>query len=124
MPCAKWPRCATWILPRPSRLPVLYHVLEKPGQILAAGLHRFAVRSARRGPVLPRPVRVSDVEDGGTTEDGLFTVEQVMCLAACDRAPMLQCNFHYHENLDMDTIKALIEQWRAQAQQDVAEPGD
>lgn len=65
-----------------------------------------------------------DVEDGGTTEDGLFTVEQVMCLAACDRAPMLQCNFHYHENLDMDTIKALIEQWRAQAQQDVAEPGD
>ena len=65
-----------------------------------------------------------DVEDGGTTEDGLFTVEQVMCLAACDRAPMLQCNFHYHENLDMDTIKALIEQWRAQAQQDIAEPGD
>ena len=64
------------------------------------------------------------VEDGGTTEDGLFTVEQVMCLAACDRAPMLQCNFHYHENLDMDTIKALIEQWRAQAQEDVAEPGD
>lgn len=65
-----------------------------------------------------------DVEDGGTTEDGLFTVEQVMCLAACDRAPMLQCNFHYHENLDMDTIKALIEQWRAQAQHDIAEPGD
>lgn len=64
------------------------------------------------------------VEDGGTTEDGLFTVEQVMCLAACDRAPMLQCNFHYHENLDMETIKALIEQWRAQALDDVPEPGD
>jgi NADH-quinone oxidoreductase subunit E len=56
-----------------------------------------------------------DVEDGGTTEDGLFTVEQVMCLAACDKAPMLQCNFHYHENLDLDTIKALIDQWRAEA---------
>lgn len=54
-------------------------------------------------------------EDGGTTEDGLFTVEPVMCLAACDRAPMLQCNFHYHENLDMEKIKALIEQWRAEA---------
>ena len=64
------------------------------------------------------------VEDGGTTEDGLFTVEQVMCLAACDRAPMLQCNFHYFENLDMDTIKTLIEQWRAEAQSNVAEPGD
>lgn len=55
------------------------------------------------------------VEDGGTTEDGLFTVEHVMCLAACDKAPMLQCNFHYHENLNMEKIKALIEKWRAEA---------
>ncbi|MGQ9849173.1 MAG: NADH-quinone oxidoreductase subunit NuoE family protein [Aggregatilineaceae bacterium] len=54
-------------------------------------------------------------EEGGTTEDGLFTVEPVMCLAACDRAPMLQCNFHYHEKLDMEKVKALIEQWRAEA---------
>lgn len=52
------------------------------------------------------------VEEGGTTEDGLFTVEHVMCLAACDKAPMLQCNFHYHENLDMDRMKELIAQWR------------
>jgi NADH-quinone oxidoreductase subunit E len=55
------------------------------------------------------------VEDGGTTEDGLFTVEHVMCLAACGGAPMLQCNFHYHENMDMDKMKALIEQWRSEA---------
>ncbi|MCC7445839.1 MAG: NAD(P)H-dependent oxidoreductase subunit E [Anaerolineae bacterium] len=56
------------------------------------------------------------VEDGGTTADNLFTVEKVMCLAACDRAPMLQCNFHYHENLDMDKMKALIDQWRNESQ--------
>ncbi len=55
------------------------------------------------------------VEDGGTTEDGLFTVEHVMCLAGCDRAPMLQCNFHFHENLDIEKTKALIEQWQAEA---------
>ncbi|MEO8393754.1 MAG: NAD(P)H-dependent oxidoreductase subunit E [Chloroflexota bacterium] len=55
------------------------------------------------------------VEEGGTTEDGLFTVEHVMCLAACDKAPMLQCNFHYHENLDMDKMKVLLDQWRAEA---------
>jgi len=53
------------------------------------------------------------VENGGTTADGLFTAEHVTCLAACDRAPMLQCNFHYHENLDMSKVKALVEQWRA-----------
>lgn len=56
-----------------------------------------------------------EVEEGGTTADGLFTVEHVMCLAACDKAPMLQCNFHYVENLDMEKIKAQIEQWRAEA---------
>ena len=56
------------------------------------------------------------IEDGGTTEDGVFTVEHVMCLAACDKAPMLQCNFHYVENLDQDKMKEMIEKWRAEAQ--------
>lgn len=55
------------------------------------------------------------VEDGGTTDDDLFTVEHVMCLAACDKAPMLQCNFHYHENLNMDKMKTLLDKWRAEA---------
>jgi NADH-quinone oxidoreductase E subunit len=55
------------------------------------------------------------VEEGGTTEDGLFTVEHVMCLAACDKAPMLQCNFHYYENLNMDKMRALLDEWRAEA---------
>lgn len=55
------------------------------------------------------------VEEGGTTEDGLFTVEHVMCLAACDKAPMLQCNFHFYEKLDMDKMKALLAEWRAEA---------
>jgi len=49
-----------------------------------------------------------------TTEDGVFTLEHVMCLGACNRAPMMQCNFHFHENLDIDKAKALIDQWRAE----------
>ncbi|PJF22021.1 MAG: NADH-quinone oxidoreductase [Phototrophicales bacterium] len=56
------------------------------------------------------------IEDGGTTEDGTFTVEHVMCLAACDRAPMLQCNFHFHEHLDMDKMRELLDQWRKEAE--------
>jgi len=56
------------------------------------------------------------VEEGGTTDDGMFTVEHVMCLAACDRAPMLQCNFHYVENLDEDKMKTLLDEWRAEAE--------
>lgn len=56
------------------------------------------------------------VEEGATTADGMFTVEHVMCLAACDKAPMLQCNFHYQENLDMEKMKALLDEWRSEAE--------
>ena len=38
----------------------------------------------------------------GTTADGEFTLEPVMCLAACDKAPMFQIQdadgLHYHES--------------------------
>ena len=59
------------------------------------------------------------VEEGGTSEDGMFTVEHVMCLAACDKAPMLQCNFHYVENLDQDKMRELLAKWRQEAAQPV-----
>ncbi|MDI9638511.1 NAD(P)H-dependent oxidoreductase subunit E [Geitlerinema splendidum] len=65
-----------------------------------------------------------EIEDdhghGGTSPDGLFTAEPVMCLGACDRAPMLQCNFHFHEHLDMDKMKVLIEQWRSEVNASLA----
>ncbi|GIK29668.1 MAG: NAD(P)H-dependent oxidoreductase subunit E [Chloroflexi bacterium] len=54
------------------------------------------------------------VDEGGTSEDGMFTVEHVMCLAACDKAPLLQCNFHNYEHLDMEKMKVLLDQWRAE----------
>ncbi|MFN8378386.1 MAG: NAD(P)H-dependent oxidoreductase subunit E [Anaerolineae bacterium] len=51
-----------------------------------------------------------------TSPDGLFTVEHVMCLAACDKAPMrFQYNFHFVENLDMEKMKAQIAEWRAES---------
>jgi len=56
------------------------------------------------------------IELGGTTADGLITVEAVMCLAACDRAPMFQVQdaegIHYHENQTVDSALALIEMLR------------
>jgi len=59
------------------------------------------------------------VQEGGTSADGLFTVEHVMCLAACDKAPMLQCNFRYIENLDKDKMRGYLEQWRQDARAQV-----
>lgn len=58
----------------------------------------------------------------GTTEDGLFTIKTVMCLGACDRAPMLQCNLKFEENLDEEKFDRLITRLRQEAAADSAEP--
>lgn len=50
-----------------------------------------------------------------TTEDGMFTIKTVMCLAACDKAPMLQVNLKYEENLDEEKFDALISRLRQEA---------
>jgi NADH-quinone oxidoreductase subunit E len=53
---------------------------------------------------------------GQTTPDGVVTVEHVMCLAACDRAPMFQVQsgdgLSYHENQTVESAVELINQLR------------
>ncbi|MBN1266813.1 MAG: NAD(P)H-dependent oxidoreductase subunit E [Anaerolineales bacterium] len=55
-----------------------------------------------------------------TTEDGLFSVEEVMCLAACDRAPVFQLQgpdgVHYYENQTVDSAMEILEQIRQREQ--------
>lgn len=56
------------------------------------------------------------VKPGETTEDGVVTVEAVMCLAACDKAPMFQVQsregISYHENQTVESTIALVDGWR------------
>ena len=53
------------------------------------------------------------IKVGETTADGLVTLEAVMCLAACDRAPMFQTQgpdgIKYHENMTVDRTMELVE---------------
>ena len=53
------------------------------------------------------------VKVGETTPDGLVTVEAVMCLAACDKAPMFQLQdgdkVTYYENMTVDRTMELVE---------------
>ena len=56
------------------------------------------------------------IEPGGTTKDGLITVEPVMCLAACDKAPMFQTQgpdgIKYHENMTVEKTMVLIDAFK------------
>lgn len=58
-----------------------------------------------------------NIKPGGTTDDGLVTVEAVMCLAACDKAPMFQLQsgqgLKYYEKQTVENVLALIEELRA-----------
>jgi NADH-quinone oxidoreductase subunit E len=51
---------------------------------------------------------------GGTTPDNLFTVEEVVCIAACDKAPCMQINLEYYENLTDDEIDRVLAGLRAE----------
>jgi NADH-quinone oxidoreductase subunit E len=56
------------------------------------------------------------IKPGETTADGKITVEAVMCLAACDKAPMFQVQsgegLEYHENQSVESALKLIEELR------------
>ena len=53
-----------------------------------------------------------NIEVGGTSEDGLFTLKTVECLGACGYAPMMQLGSHYQEHLTKEKVDAIIEELR------------
>lgn len=53
------------------------------------------------------------VKAGVTTEDGLFTLEDVECIAACTEAPALQVNYRFRYKVTPDELDQLIDDLRA-----------
>lgn len=51
-----------------------------------------------------------NVEVGGTTADGKFTLKEEECLAACANAPMCFIGKKYYENLTPEKIDGIIEE--------------
>jgi NADH-quinone oxidoreductase subunit E len=47
------------------------------------------------------------------TDDGLFTVEEEECLAACDRAPVVTLNYVYFDRVDEARLDSMIAAVRA-----------
>jgi NADH-quinone oxidoreductase E subunit len=56
------------------------------------------------------------IKPGETTKDGLITVEEVKCLAACHRAPMFQVQrgdvIKTFENQTVETAMVLVDEFR------------
>lgn len=63
------------------------------------------------------------IQAGETTADGMFTLFRVECLAACHRAPMMQVNHRYYQDLTPAKVDALIDAARQQQLQAAGAPG-
>ncbi|MCB0824916.1 MAG: NAD(P)H-dependent oxidoreductase subunit E [Armatimonadetes bacterium] len=52
------------------------------------------------------------VDYGETTSDGMFTLHEVECLDACDRAPLLQVGDQYHGPVDYAYVDKMLDELR------------
>ncbi len=53
------------------------------------------------------------VPPGETTPDGMFTLEEVECVAHCDKAPAVQINYRYFGPVDSEGFAELVGQLRS-----------
>jgi NADH-quinone oxidoreductase subunit E len=53
------------------------------------------------------------VRNRETTPDGLFTLEEVECIGACSWAPAAQVNYDFHENLTVEKMDKVLDEYRS-----------
>ena len=63
------------------------------------------------------------IKAGGTTSDGLFTIEDVECIAACTEAPCLQINYRYFHKISTAELDTVLDELRAGRRDDIPEHG-
>ncbi len=61
---------------------------------------------------------------GETNDDGMFTLHEVECLDACDRAPLLQVGDQYHGPMDEGKVDALLEELKNKGESTVVQMAD
>ena len=59
--------------------------------------------------------RLLGIEDGDTTEDGLFSLELVNCLGSCALAPVMVVDDVYYGKMTMEKLPEVIDTYRKEA---------
>ena len=52
------------------------------------------------------------IRSGATSEDGLFSIEEMECIGACNYAPAIIVNEDYHEKVNPQSMDSLLEEIR------------
>ena len=53
------------------------------------------------------------IAPGGTTEDGMFTLDALRCIGACGIAPAVTINGKVYPKLTVDAIPKIVEEYKA-----------
>ena len=61
------------------------------------------------------------ISDGETTQDGLFTLNNVACLGCCSLSPVMMINGETYGQLTGDKVRLVINELREKAREDKAE---
>ena len=61
---------------------------------------------------------------GGTTEDGMVSLEEVECLCACDGAPVVSVNYENYEKIDAEQMASIVQTLRSGGTPPVAARGE
>ncbi len=78
------------------------------GQIPRAGLRHHALHAARLGRLVRR-LQGARHAKGHTTDDGLWTLNEVECMGNCASAPMVQINDDNYEDLTAESLDAVLD---------------
>ena len=84
--------------------------------LLALAVGAFAIGTTEFAPMGLLPVIAEErlgVRVGGTTTDGMFTLERAECQAACTEAPCLQVNYRYRFRVTPQSFDSLLDDLRA-----------
>ena len=65
------------------------------------------------GELLEHAEQTLGIQPGSTTADGMFTLEDVECIAACTEAPCLQVNYRYGHRITFEQFDTMIDDLRA-----------
>ncbi len=55
--------------------------------------------------------RTLGVVQGGTTKDGRLTLLPVVCLGACDHAPVMMVDADLYRDIDQDKVDRILERY-------------
>jgi len=52
------------------------------------------------------------IESGGTTEDGLFSIEETYCIGACGLAPVVRINEDVYGKITREQVEVVLSKYR------------